>query len=171
MKKRAAVLERAADALKDSPDEVDERIERLLAHQKEMEKKLGEVERRSADADALALADGAIDVDGTRLVVARRDMDVDALRSLTQSLKNKLGSGIVVLGTAGEGKANLVAGVTKDVVKRGISARDLLAAGASLLGGGAGGKPDLAISGGPAGEKIDEAIEAVARAAREALRG
>jgi len=108
-------------------------------------------------------------MDGTRLVVARRDADVDALRSLAQQLKGRLGSAVIVLGTAGEGRANLVGAVSKDLVERGISARDLLAPGAALLGGGAGGKPDLAISGGKAADKIEEAINAVAQAARDAL--
>ena len=53
--------------------------------------------------------------------------------------------------------------------KRGISARDLLAEGAQMLGGGAGGKPELAISGGPSADRLDDAIEAVARAAKSAL--
>ncbi|HYI44785.1 MAG TPA: DHHA1 domain-containing protein, partial [Actinomycetota bacterium] len=91
------------------------------------------------------------------------------LRSLAQTLKSKLGSGVIVLGAAGEGRANLVGAVTKDLAAKGISARDLLAAGAQLLGGGAGGKPELAISGGPSADKIDEAIDIVAKAARDAL--
>ena len=83
----------------------------------------------------------------------------------------RLGSGIVVLGTATEGRANLVAATTKDLVARGLSARALLAEGAELLGGGAGGKPELAISGGPRVERLAEAMEAVAGAARRALEG
>jgi alanyl-tRNA synthetase len=171
LQRRAALLERAADLLKSSPDEVTERIERLLSTQKEMEKKLEEVDRRSSESDASSLVENAADLDGTRLVVARRDVGVDALRSLAQTLKSKLGSGVIVLGTAGEGRANLVGAVTKDLADRGISARDLLAPGAALLGGGAGGKPELAISGGPSADRIEDAIEAVANAARQALRG
>ncbi|MGH2786866.1 MAG: alanine--tRNA ligase [Actinomycetota bacterium] len=169
LQRRVAVLERAANALRTSPEEVPDRIERLLATHKEMERKLAEVERRSSDADAGALAESAIDVDGTRLVVARRDVGVDALRALAQALKGKLGSAVIVLGTSGEGRANLVGAVSKDVAERGISARDLLNVGAPLLGGGAGGKPELAISGGPQADHLDDAIEAVARAAREQL--
>jgi alanyl-tRNA synthetase len=59
--------------------------------------------------------------------------------------------------------------VTKDLAERGISARDLLAPGAALLGGGAGGKPDLAISGGPSADRLDEAMALVAHAARDVL--
>jgi alanyl-tRNA synthetase len=169
LERRANALTRIADMLKATPDEVEVRLERLLATQKEMERRIAEIERGAAETDATSLAADAEEVNGSRLIVARRDVGVDALRSLAQSLKSKLGSGVVVLGTSSEGKANLVAALTKDLVGRGLAARDLLKDGAALLGGGAGGKPDLAISGGPSTDKIDEAIEAVARAARSAL--
>jgi alanyl-tRNA synthetase len=166
---RATVLEQTAHLLRAQPDEVAERVERLLAQSKEMEHKLAEVERRGADADAESLAAGAVDLNGTRLVVARRDGTVDALRALAQNLRGRLGSAFIVLGAAGEGRANLVGALSKDLVDRGLNARDLLKPGAELLGGGGGGKPDLAISGGPRADAIDDAIEAVAAAARTAL--
>jgi alanyl-tRNA synthetase len=169
LKRRAEVLDRTARVLKSPPEEVAERVEKLLATHKELERRVAASERVSAETDADDLVGQATDLDGTRLVVARRDVGVDALRSLAQTLKGRLGSAVIVLGTAGEGRANLVGAVTKDLVERGISARDLLAPGAGLLGGGAGGRPDLAISGGPAANKIEEAIEAVARTAREML--
>jgi alanyl-tRNA synthetase len=169
LERRAATLERAAELLRVNPDDVAARVEKLLATQKEMERRLAEIEKGAAESDADTLIQSAIDVDGSRLVVARRDVGVDALRSLAQTLKGRLGSGVIVLGTVGQGRANLVGAVTKDLAERGISARELLAPGAALLGGGAGGKPDLAISGGPASERLEEAIEAVAKAARAAL--
>jgi alanyl-tRNA synthetase len=169
LQRKVDVLERAAESLRTSPDEVADKVERLLQTQKEMEHRLAEIEKRSAESDAVSLARASVDIDGTRLVVARRDVGVDSLRSLAQSLKGRLGSAVIVLGTAGEGRANLVGAVTKDLAERGISARDLLKPGADLLGGGAGGKQDLAISGGPSADRIEEAIEAVASAARDAL--
>jgi alanyl-tRNA synthetase len=168
---KLAVLTRAASVLKTNPDEVAERVERLVASHKELEKKLAETEQRSLEADAAALAEAAQDLDGTRIVVARRDLGVDALRKLAQQLKGRLGSAVVVLGASGDGKANLVAALSKDLVSRGLSARELLGPGAGLLGGGAGGKPELSVSGGPAADKIDEALEAVADAARRSLSG
>jgi alanyl-tRNA synthetase len=168
--RRAAMLEQTAHILRAQPDEVAERVERLLAQSKDMERKLAEVERKGADADAVALADAAVEVDGTRLVVARRDGTVDALRSLALNLKGRLGSAVIVLGSAGEGSANLVGALSKDLVERGLSARELVKPGAALLGGGGGGKPDLAISGGSNAQAIDDAIEAVAAAAKDAIR-
>jgi alanyl-tRNA synthetase len=166
---RASVLQRAADALRTNPDEVADRVERLLATHKEMERKIAAVERRASEADAAALANAAVDVDGTRLVAARRDGGVDELRALAQMLKSRLGSAVIVLGTSGEGRANLVGAVTADLVARGLSAREMLGPGAALLGGGAGGKPDLSISGGPSADHLGAAIEAVAQEARKLL--
>jgi alanyl-tRNA synthetase len=171
LQRKVRVLERAAETLKTNPDDVAERVEKLVATQKEMERRISEIERRSAASDAADLADGAVDVNGTRLVVARRDVGVDGLRSLAQKLKGDLGSAVVILGTAGDSNANLVAGVTKDLVGRGVSARDIVAPGAALLGGGGGGKPELSISGGPNKDRIDDALEASAGAARAALAG
>jgi alanyl-tRNA synthetase len=171
LQRRVRVLERTAEMLKTNPEEVAERVEKLMATQKEMERRIGEIERKSAASDAAELASAAEDVNGTRLVVARRDIGVDNLRSLAQKLKGDLGSAVVLLGTVGDSNANLVAGVTKDLAGRGVSARDLLAPGAALLGGGGGGKPELSISGGPNKDKLDAALEAVAEAARAALHG
>jgi alanyl-tRNA synthetase len=169
LERRVAVLERAAGLLKANPDEVAERVEKLVATQKEIERRLAAVERKAAESDAAALAAAAVDVDGTRLVAARRDGGVDQLRALAQMLKSRLRSGVIVLGASGEGRANLVGAVTNDLIDRGLSARDLLAPGAALLGGGAGGKPDLSISGGPSAEHLQAAIDAVARQARKLL--
>ncbi|MGI8707135.1 MAG: DHHA1 domain-containing protein, partial [Actinomycetota bacterium] len=138
---------------------------------KEGERRVAVIEWRSEDTVAAELAQEAVDVDGKKLLVARRDLGVDALRSLAQKVKGRLGSGVVVLGTAGDGRANLVGAVTKDLTQRGVSARDLLAPGAALLGGGGGGKPELAISGGPDHDRLEEAIEAVRHAALAALSG
>jgi alanyl-tRNA synthetase len=170
LESKLAVLARTATMLKTNPDEVAERVERLVSSHKELERKLAETEQRSLEADAVALAEGAQDLGGARLVVARRDLGVDNLRKLAQLLKGRLGSAVVVLGAAADGRANLVAALTKDLVARGLSARDLLAPGAQMLGGGAGGKPELSISGGPAAGKVDEALEVVAEQARQALR-
>src|SRR5687767_2114821 len=100
LESRVAVLERAASLLKSKPDDVAEKVERLLGTHKEMERKVAEIERRSADSDAATLIESSLDVGGSRMVVARRDVGVDALRALAQSLKSRLGSGVVVLGTA-----------------------------------------------------------------------
>jgi alanyl-tRNA synthetase len=171
LRRRAAILDRAAAELRVAPEEVAARVERLQATNRTLERRIAEVERQSQDAEAAALAEAAVDCNGSRLVVARRDIGVDGLRALAQSLRGRLGSAVIVLGAATGGKANLVGAVSKDLTARGVSARELLAPGAALLGGGAGGKPELAISGGPDATRLQEAIDTVARAARAALVG
>ncbi|MFP5297411.1 MAG: alanine--tRNA ligase [Actinomycetota bacterium] len=169
LKRKVGVLERAATILKANPDDVAERVERLIATQKDLERRLNEIERKGTESDADQLVEDAVDLGGSRLVVARRDIGVDAARQLVQKLKGRLGSSIVVIGTAQDGNANLVAGVTKDLVDRGVAAKDVIAPGARILGGGGGGKPELAISGGPQSERLDDALSAAASAAKEAL--
>jgi alanyl-tRNA synthetase len=171
LERRAETLERIASALKVQPDETYERLEKLLEIHKDMEHRIAEIERADAEREAKTLVESAVDVDGARLVVARRDLEVDALRALAQTLRSKLGSGVVILGRAGDGRANLIGAVTKDLVERGLSAKEIIAPGAAILGGGGGGKPDLAISGGPNADRIEAAIEAAARAARSAIAG
>ena len=169
LRRRAAHLERIAEMLKSSPDEAAEKVERLMATQKDMERRLGKVQKETAATEASALAESAVEVNGARLIVARKDEDVDELRNLARSLRGTIGSGVIILGTAREGRANLVGAVTKDLIDRGVSARDIVGFGAAILGGGGGGKPDLAISGGPQEGRLDEALAAASDAAREAL--
>ena len=169
LQRRAHMLEEAATLLKTNPDDVAAKLERTLETHREMEARLAAVERDRAESDAAALLSEAVDVDGTRLVAARRDIGVEQLRALAQRLKGQLGSAIIVLGTGANGKANLVGALSKDLVERGMSARELIAPGAHILGGGGGGKPDLAISGGPQADRLDEAIAAVVDAARRQL--
>ncbi|HVF52651.1 MAG TPA: alanine--tRNA ligase [Actinomycetota bacterium] len=169
LKARSAMLEETAVLLKASPDEVAQKVERLLVAQKEMERQLEAGRRDATRAAADDLVSGAERIGAARLVSARMDVSVDDLRSLAQTLKGQIGSGAIVLGASGEGRGNLVGAVTKDLVEAGVSARDILAPGAKVLGGGGGGKPDLAVSGGSAADKVDDAIEAAVFAARNAL--
>jgi len=85
------------------------------------------------------------------------NLDRNALRQLASQMGNQLGSGIVVLGTPGNGKVNLVATVTQDLTAR-ISAGDLIREIAPLVGGGGGGKPDLAEAGGKDAAGLSKAL-------------
>ena len=113
-------------------------------------------------ASATRLLDSAHDVDGARVVAGQvSGADRDALKVLALDLRNRIGTGIVVLGTpTPDGKALLITVLTNDLVERGITARDVLQPGAQLVGGGAGGKGDVAQAGGKDGTRIAEALEA-----------
>ena len=76
-------------------------------------------------------------------------------------LKQKLGSGVIVLGSAVDGKVNLIAGVTKDLIEKGFHAGKLIKEVATRCGGGGGGRPDMAQAGGKDPSKLDSALEFV----------
>jgi alanyl-tRNA synthetase len=108
---------------------------------------------------------------GARVVAAAVDgADREGLRSLALEVRNRLGSGVVVLGTATPaGTAQLVAAVSPDLAGRGVAAREVLQPGAQLVGGGAGGKAEVAQAGGRQGANLSAALDAVRTAAKQRL--
>ena len=95
------------------------------------------------------------------MVAARVDgLDPEGLRSVVDTLRDRLGSGVICLGSVVDGKVNLVASVSKDLTKR-FQAGKLVQEVAKLVGGGGGGRPDLAQAGGKDPSKLDEALGAV----------
>jgi alanyl-tRNA synthetase len=160
---RLAERERAADMIKVPPDELLQGIERLIKTQKELEKQL-EAQQRAGVASAVdELVAQANELGKGKLLVAKHEGDADTLRKLAASLRDKLGDSVVILGTADGGAPKLVAAVSKAL---GLNAKDLLADAAKRIGGGAGGKPDLAMAGGRNADGLDEAL-ATARAEAE----
>ena len=105
--------------------------------------------------------DDTVEVAGVKLVRRKvADLDKDALRGVADSLKAKIGSGVVVLAcTAGEGKVQVVVAVTADLTSK-IKAGQIVKEIAPIVGGGGGGRPDFAEAGGKQPEKIDEMLEA-----------
>ncbi|MGH2704708.1 MAG: alanine--tRNA ligase [Actinomycetota bacterium] len=171
LNRQADRLRRVAEMLKTEPDRVLERLEKVIETTKALETNLAR-QRAAGQAEEVRaiLANVARPAGGARLVVVRRDgRPVDELRKLAIALRDGLGSGVAVAGTAQEGRANIVVAATKDLVGRGISAQELLAEGATILGGGGGGRPDLSVAGGPATAELGRALEAVGEAARRAL--
>jgi len=157
---------RAADLVRSTPDELVSGIERLLKTQKDLERALAARERSGIGAAVDELVPTARDAGSAKLVVARRPEAVGVLRDLAVAVRDKLGRGVVILGTTGDGSVNLVGAVTKDL---GVDARELLRAAAERIGGGAGGKPELAMAGGRRPEGLDEALEVARRDAEGAL--
>jgi alanyl-tRNA synthetase len=121
---------------------------------------------------AESIVEHAEDVDGARLAVANAGgLQPEDLRLLALQVRDRLGSGVTVLGSAWEGKAGLVVAVTADLVSRGISAADISGPAASIVGGGGSQDPELSQAGGPQGDRIDDALEEARRIAHRALEG
>ena len=155
------VLKEIGDILKIAPAEAPQRLRKLLDEQRALEKQLAELEGRLARSKAQDLVAGARQVNGVAVVAGRVDgLDADGLRALADTLRDRLGSGIVCIGSAVDGKVNLVAAVTRDLTKR-FPAGKLIQEVAKAVGGGGGGRPDLAQAGGKEPDKLDGALALV----------
>ncbi|HET7343671.1 MAG TPA: alanine--tRNA ligase [Methylomirabilota bacterium] len=153
------VLREIGDLLKIAPAEAPQRLRRLLDEQRALEKQLAELEGKLARSRADDLVSGARQVNGVAVVAGRIDgLDADGLRAVADRLRDRLGSGIVLVGSVVDGKVNLVAAVTRDLTKR-FHAGKLVQEIARAVGGGGGGRPDLAQAGGKNPENVPAALE------------
>jgi alanyl-tRNA synthetase len=156
-----AALREAAGVLRVAPLEVPKRLQKLLEDQKALEKRIAGLETRLAVARAEALAATARTINEVPVVAARVDgLDSEGLRAVVDAIRDRLGSGVVVVGGAADGKVSLVAAVTRDLTKR-YHAGKLIQTVAQVVGGGGGGRPDLAQAGGKDPARLDEALALV----------
>ncbi len=158
---REVALREVADLLRGSEDDVTTRVSRLVAQQRELEKQLKQLQGKLAGSQSDELLQQARTVDGIKVLAAEVDgLDDNGLRDLADRLRQQIGSGVIVLGTARGDRALLLAAVTKDLTKK-YHAGNIIKQIAPLIGGGGGGKPDLAQAGGKDPAKLREALEAV----------
>ncbi len=152
----------AISALVSGPlDQAAEKIESLLKRQKELEKEVAQLTARLALSDLDSLLNSAVEVDGIRVIGGQVKLDSPkTLREIGDKLREKMGSGVAVLGGEFGGKAALLALVSKDLTGR-IRAGDLVREVAAIVGGKGGGRPDMAQAGGPMPDKLPEAMKAV----------
>ena len=161
MQQTDQTLREVAASLKASPDQVGPRVEQLLERSRELERELERLKHKLASARGSDLGANAREVGGIKVLAEKLDgVDPNSLRDTVDQLKNKLGSGIVVLGTtAGQG-VRLVAGVTSDLSDR-FKAGELVNHVASQVGGKGGGRPDFAQAGGSDATRLGPALESV----------
>ena len=151
-----------------------ERVRALMERLKAAEKQLAALRGANLSQQAARIAAAAPREQGLAVVVHRADgLAMDELRRLATEIRGQLAEqGVVVVATAtDDGKAQLVCAVTRDLVDRGVEARPILHPAAQIVGGGAGGKGDLAQAGGKQGAKLPEALEVAAAEARRAAGG
>lgn len=160
MQQNMTILDVARDQLKaQSNDIVNEKIDNLIADNKALQKEISELKAKLAGFQADSLLDQAIEIaDGGKLLVLRMDgTEPKALVELIDKFKDKLGSGIVVIGAVNADKVNLAVGVTKDLTSK-YKAGEIVGKLANIVGGKGGGRPDLAQAGGTDISKIDESL-------------
>ena len=166
--KEAAELRRAAALLRAGAFEVAATIEAAQKRVKDLERALGEASSKAAAAQSGDLAARARDVGGAKVLAARVQGDGNALRELADKLRDRIGRGVVALGSEADGKAILLVAVTKDLTGK-VMAGDLVKEAAALVGGRGGGKPDLAQAGGPDPAGLEKALARIEELAASSL--
>ncbi|MDD4691454.1 alanine--tRNA ligase [Eubacterium aggregans] len=153
-------LTEVAEALKTAPDSLLERVQEIHEQNRHKEKVIAELKQKFAGNLIADIHQQVVIICGVQTTIAEVDgMDMDELRNVSDMLKDRMGSGIVLLGTKTEDKVNFIATATKDIVKRGFHAGKLIKSVASIAGGGGGGRPDMAQAGGKKPEMLSEALE------------
>jgi len=156
------LIDKSADLLKTTPDNLYERIESLLEQEKMMGKELSSLKDRLANSRTADLIDDLEKVNGVNMLTAELEgLDNDGLRKLSDQLKGKLDSAVIVLASSLGDKVLFVASVTDDLIKEGYHAGKIVGKVAKITGGGGGGRPDMAQAGGRETSKIQEALQQV----------
>ncbi|MFQ5520279.1 MAG: alanine--tRNA ligase [Candidatus Methylomirabilia bacterium] len=153
-----AALREAADLLKIPPLDLPRRLVKLLEEQRVLEKQLAEFGKGLARSRAQEIVAGARQVGDVTVVAARLDgLDQEGLRAVVDSVRERLQSGVICLGSVRDSKVSLVAAVSRDLTAR-FSAGKLIQEVSKTVGGAGGGRPDLAQAGGKDPAKLDQAL-------------
>jgi alanyl-tRNA synthetase len=154
-----ASLDRIAVALNTTPDQGVDIVQRLQTDVKRLARELEQVKMKAAlGGGSTGAHDEVREVKGVKLIARRvSGLEKGALRGLSDSLRDRLGSGVVVIASENDGKVSLVVSVTKDLTSR-VQAGRLVKELAPIVGGGGGGRPDFAEAGGKDPSKIDELL-------------
>ena len=150
--------------------DLESRLDSFIQDNEALKARLEALERTTLRAEAEQLLQQVVEIDGVKLVAAKTSASgPDAMREMGDFLKAKLSSVVVVLGAVVDGNPLLVAMLTRDLVDRGLNAGNLARDAAKLMGGGGGGRPDMAQAGGRQAEKLGEALSSVAELVRRGL--
>ncbi len=164
------LIEELASILNTRPEETAERIKRLLEEKRELEAELKRAAHREKKDIASTLLDNVKTVEDIRVVTGvLEEAEVEELRRLTDVIRQRLESCVVVLGTSSNDKATLVASVTEDLAEK-VPATGLIKELAPIIGGRGGGRPTMAQAGGKATDKVKSAVERTTEFVRKMLR-
>ena len=158
-KKVETELKKSAALLKANPMELSERIEKIQKHQKELEKEIDSLNSRLATKDLSDLFKKVKEIKGIRVLATVVDAaDVKTLRDFGDKLRDKIQSGIILIGSKAGDNAMLLCLVTKDLTDK-YHAGNIIKEIAPIVGGSGGGRPDMAQAGGPKPEKLKQALK------------
>ncbi len=159
IQQQSDILQKTAAMLKDKPEGILPRLKKMMAEQKTLEKQVEHLKAALATKSAGAGDDEIRQVNGINVIVKKVSVEKPAmLRELADRFKDRIKSGIVVLGSVSDGKVMLITGVTKDLAGR-YHAGEIVKQLAAEVGGGGGGRPDMAQAGGTQPENLDKALD------------
>ncbi len=163
--------EQLAATLETTPEQTPQRVLRLLEELRGAHKEIETLHRTLARADFESLLGHVVEVQGVPVLAARVTApDAEMLREMADWFRDKMQGGVIVLGTIIEDKPLLIAATTKEMNARGIHAGNLVKRVAQMVGGGGGGRPDMAQAGGRDAAKLDEALAAVVGLVQEMVK-
>jgi len=159
IQKTSKIIQNMTRLIKEKPETVTQRIEEMLTDQKSMNKELIQLKTKIAEMSVDGTEDNISSVKGIKVLIKKVSVDTPAaLRELADRMRNKIKSGIVVLGSVAESKVLLIVIVTKDLTDR-YKAGNIVKEVASVVGGGGGGRADMAQAGGTKPEMLDQALD------------
>ena len=168
---REDMLKKAADAAKSTPEELHHKIENLSDEIKLLKKDIEQLNSKLLRSSLDSIIADAQEVKGFKVVAAKMgDMDMNALRNASDSIKDKLGSGVVILASSKDQKVNLIVSATPDAVSSGVHSGQIIKEAAAACGGGGGGRPDMAQAGGKNPAGIDEALKIARQKAADMIK-
>ena len=155
------LLRQAADVLKAQPEDLPRKIDAMAEEVKLLKRAVEQATQKLAGSGMDGLLANATEMNGFLVVAGRLDgLDMNALRTASDTLRNKIGSGVLVLASAKDDKVNLIVMATPDAIKAGVHAGNVIRVAAAACGGGGGGRPDMAQAGGKDVSAITAALEA-----------
>ena len=161
-KAAVAQIHRIAAVVRVSEPDLMEGVERLASERRELERQVEQLKAKLAQSNVGSLVKNARVVKGVKVIAAKIDgLDRKQMRLLADSLRNKIQSGVVVLGAAEDGHVALISAVTKDLAGKRVHAGKLVGALAQTVGGRGGGRPDMAEAGGNDGSALSKALDQV----------
>lgn len=162
LNERETLLKTVAETLKSTVADLPKRAQDLQSHIKELEKENESLKAKLGHIEAVGLINQVRDIDGISLISAKVNAaDMDDLRQMVDELKQKLESGVVILGAVAGEKVLLVSWVSNDLIAQGFHAGQLIKEVAARCGGGGGGRPDMAQAGGKEPAKLSSALNIV----------
>lgn len=171
--KRDEILQQLCNVLKVPADQAVQRVQKLVKDNKKLSKELKNASKKGgsdAIAQARELLENSEKINGSSIVTGiLKDTDTKDARAAVDMIKKKTGSAAVMFGFANDGKVMLICGITDDLIKKGLKAGDIVKQVAPIVGGGGGGRPQMAQAGGKKPEKLTEAVQKAAEIIKAGL--